>query len=466
MATGAVTASSVEIIKRTKLPNSIPKITLMSQLAQEKIDNFKAIAKALNTVKLDEREAEIFEKLESGELVGLKDLKKSFVTISKEKPALEEDDVLIKKFREQNPFQEGDDTDMDRGQKDESMGGKDIAFGRSTTKAGKESKMSNNSSSNWATEKVDEEILAAERALKEKALNRAKETPPPPQRMSKKAERAKASEIQTKETPKKNDVAEVVLDDSEPPSAKEANKKPQQTKENPHPEKKKEEATKPKSDGEVDVEKVCEDLTPKQIRKLVMAYMDVVGKMPEKNPRNKIDPLAIAKSANINKDVTFLEKFFLAFAHSCRNSFKGMKFGSVFVTQSQVKAVLVKGIMGPEHILREGEVQTSVEQTGDVFSDFRPDQLRKLVLGFLKVMEQKKSWGEVAKEHNISLETAQQLLVALTEKVKEVAKGDIREVVPFKLQAIFISKDWAKRIFTFNFDGKEEEIEEITLDSD
>ena len=113
MATGAVTASSVEIIKRTKLPNLIPKITLMSQLAQEKIDNFKAIAKALNTVKLDEREAEIFEKLESGELVGLKDLKKSFVTISKEKPALEEDDVLIKKFREQNPFQEGDNTDMD-----------------------------------------------------------------------------------------------------------------------------------------------------------------------------------------------------------------------------------------------------------------------------------------------------------------------------------------------------------------
>ena len=150
MATGAVTASSVEIIKRTKLPNSIPKITLMSQLAQEKIDNFKAIAKALNTVKLDEREAEIFEKLESGELLGLKDLKKSFVTISKEKPTLEEDDVLIKKFREQNPFQEGDNTDMmDMGQKDEGMGGgKDTSFGWSSTKADKESKMSNNSSSN------------------------------------------------------------------------------------------------------------------------------------------------------------------------------------------------------------------------------------------------------------------------------------------------------------------------------
>ena len=457
MATGAVTASSVEIIKRTQLPNSAPKITLMSQLAQEKIDNFKAIAKALNTVKLDEKEAEIFGKLESGELVGLKDLKKSFVTLTKEKSSLEDDDVLIKKFREQNPFEEGDDTEVESGAKEEKT------FGWSGGKAGRESKMTS-SSSNWANEGVDEEILAAERALKEKALNRAKETPPPPQRPSKKAERAKAKEIQNRETPKKDEVMEVVLD-SEKPAAAENSQKPEQ-KEIP-PEKKKEApAAKPKSEGEVDVEKICEDLTPKQIRKLVMAYMDVVGKMPEKNPRTKIDPLAIAKSANINKDLAFLEKFFFAFAHGCRNSFKGMKFGSVFVTQSQVKAVLAKGIMGPEHILREGEVQAAGEQTGDVFSDFRPDQLRKLVLGFLKVMEQKKSWGEIAKEHDISLETAQQLLVALTEKVKEVAKGDIREVVPFKLQAIFISKDWAKRIFTFDFDGKEEEIEEITLDSD
>ena len=106
--------------------------------------------------------------------------------------------------------------------------------------------------------------------------------------------------------------------------------------------------------------------------------------MPKKNPRTKIDPVAIAKSANINKDMAFLEKLFFAFARGCRNSFKGMKFDSVFVTQTQVKAVHAKGFMGPEHLLREGEVQAATEQTGDVFSDFRPDQLGKLVLGFLK----------------------------------------------------------------------------------
>ena len=141
MATGAVTASSVEIIKRTKLPNSAPKITLMSQLAQEKIDNFKAIAKALNTVKLDQKEAEIFEKLESGELVGLKDLKKSFVTLTKEKTTLEEDDVLIKKFREQNPFEEGDETEVDTGAAKDEKG-----FGWSGGKTSRESKMPSSSS--------------------------------------------------------------------------------------------------------------------------------------------------------------------------------------------------------------------------------------------------------------------------------------------------------------------------------
>ena len=117
-------------------------------------------------------------------------------------------------------------------------------------------------------------------------------------------------------------------------------------------EKKEAPAAKAKGDGEVDVEMICEDLTPKQTRKLVMDYMEVVGKMPEKNPRTKIDPVAIAKSANINKDMAFPEKLFFAFAQGCRNSFKGMKFDSAF--DIQVKAVLAKGIMGPEHILREG----------------------------------------------------------------------------------------------------------------
>ena len=157
------------------------------------------------------------------------------------------------------------------------------------------------------------------------------------------------------------------------------------------PEKKKEApAANAKGDGEVDVEKTCENLTPKQIRKLVMAYMEVVGKMPKKNPRTKIDPVAIAKSANINKDMAFLEKLFFAFAHGCRNSFKGMKFDSVFFTQSQVKAVLAKGIMGPEHILREGEVQAATERTENVFSDFRPDQLGMVVA---RPVGGQSSWG-------------------------------------------------------------------------
>merc|ERR550525_244089 len=126
---------------------------------------------------------------------------------------------------------------------------KEKGFGWSGGKGGREPKMSK---STWSSMEVDKEILAAERALKEKALNRAKETPPPHPRQSKKMEKAKAKETQSKETPKKDEIQEVVLD-SEKPSGEDKSKKPEQ-KEIP-PEKKKEAAAaKPKSDGEVDVE--------------------------------------------------------------------------------------------------------------------------------------------------------------------------------------------------------------------
>ena len=216
------------------------------------------------------------------------------------------------------------------------------------------------------------------------------------------------------------------------------------------------------------MEKLCEELTPKQTRKLVMAYMEIVSKLPEKNPRNKIDPQSIAKNANIEKDSAFLEKFFLEFGQRCKAAVKGMKVGSVFVTQTQVKAVLSRGIMEQEHILKEGEKEVQGEQTGDIFSDYSPDQLRKLLLSFLKLMDGQHTWYNISKDHEVPIEEAMKLLLAITERCKEVAKGDIREVLPFKLQAIFVSKAWAVKIFKYGWTGQEEEeeIEEITLDSD
>ena len=37
------------------------------------------------------------------------------MTLTKERPSLEEDNVLINKFREQNPFEEGDEAEVDSG---------------------------------------------------------------------------------------------------------------------------------------------------------------------------------------------------------------------------------------------------------------------------------------------------------------------------------------------------------------
>merc|ERR1712179_183573 len=105
--------------------------------------------------------------------------------------------------------------------------------------------------------------------------------------------------------------------------------------------------------------------------------------------------------------------------------------------------------MGPEHILREGEQVETENQTGDIFSDYSPDQLRRFILSFLKLFEKQKTFQDIAKEHSVSVETAQKLLLAITERCKEAAKNDIREVIPFKLQEVFVSAAWAKKIFSF-----------------
>ena len=461
LASGVVTAKTAELIKTAKLPDTAPKISFMSQLSQSKIDNFKAIAAVLNTVKLDDREEEIFQKLESGELAEVKNLKKSFATETKVNEK-EDEDVLIKKFQEMHPI-----TGEEEHQHIDKMDHVD-----KPPKTKKKDKV-------WEAEPVDEEMLSAEKALKEKAMERVKI-----KKQEENARRERALEMRKKNkeakeamrkaseetepvkepTPKPSDQAEKpAIDQSQ-------QEKPKQT---PEPVKKRDQpqskqAPPKQKEGESDMEKICEELTPKQIRKLVMAYMEIVSNLPEKNPRNKIDPQTIAQKANLEKDSAFLEKFFLAFGHGCRNAFKGMKVGSVFVTQTQVKGVMAKGIMGPEHILREGEEAAPEEQTGDIFSDYSPDQLRRLLLAFLKLMDRGTTWSDIAKEHSVPVESAMKLLLAITEKCKEVAKNDVREVTSFKLQAIFVSKDWAKKIFNYGFTGQEEEeeIEEITLDSD
>jgi len=481
MATAVVAAKTPDAIQKLELPENAPQITLLEQLADTKVANFKAIANMLNSVKLDEREQEIFHKLESGELNEVKTMKKGFTGADKEKQA-EEDDVLIKKFREQHPFTE-DKTEDSNAEDDENKGS---AFGWSNKakdatpgKSGltKQQRMEQKQKPAFIEDvpvPVDEEILAAEKALKDKAL----------ERMKAKAEEAKQKKADAKQRrleafakldakKQEADKAKEMQLDQTPDSEKESTSQPEKRKEDtPQPELKQSEkpkpTEKPQSSEGFDMAKICEELTPKQMRKLVMAYMDVVSKLPEKNPRNKIDPQAVAKIANLEKDSTFLERFFLAFGQECQAASKGVKVGSVFVTQTQVRAVLAKGILGREHLLKEGEQAAAADQTGDVFSDFAPADLRRLVLSFLKLMERSKRWPEVATEHGLPVERVQGLLVALTERCREVAKGDVRELAPFKLHNIFISKDWAKRIFLFNYTGEppEEEIEEITLDSD
>merc|ERR1712210_346263 len=57
----------------------------------------------------------------------------------------------------------------------------------------------------------------------------------------------------------------------------------------------------------------------------------------------------------VNKDLGTVERLFLALGRKVKVEPKGMKVGQVFLSQQQVKNVLDKGILAPEHVDRTAQ---------------------------------------------------------------------------------------------------------------
>merc|ERR1719184_265388 len=75
-----------------------------------------------------------------------------------------------------------------------------------------------------------------------------------------------------------------------------------------------------------------------------MSYIEVVIKIPENAPKEKFELGIITKAVNTEKNLRFFANFFISLGHSCQTAEKGIKVGHVFLTQTQVKAIRLKGI--------------------------------------------------------------------------------------------------------------------------
>merc|ERR1712038_2095899 len=94
------------------------------------------------------------------------------------------------------------------------------------------------------------------------------------------------------------------------------------------------------------------DFNLKDLRKLLMTYMTHLASIKETTER-KIDLTKITEG--VNKDLGTVERLFLALGRKVKVETKSMKVGQVFLSQQQVKNILDKGILAPEHVDRTAQ---------------------------------------------------------------------------------------------------------------
>ena len=246
------------------------------------------------------------------------------------------------------------------------------------------------------------------------------------------------------------------------------------------------EKVEPKEETFTNIETLVGELKPKELRKLLMSYIEVVNKQPDGTTKKGIDVAAIGKSLNIGKDVGFLEEFFISLGNTCKTAEKGIKVGHVFITQTQVKAIRLKGISCKEDIEigdaidkfkvdRGRNSNVSVEtksspddelkvdknhnpnvivgtksSTGDVLSQFSTPVLRKFILSFMKLIDKSTTLEEIAKDSSLSVDVVKDIFKAISNKCKgtQVVDGKRQS---FKLQNIFMNSTWIEKIVLFNF---------------
>merc|ERR1712227_340942 len=98
------------------------------------------------------------------------------------------------------------------------------------------------------------------------------------------------------------------------------------------------------------LDKLVEELKPKELRKVIMSYVSSISNLPEEPEKRKVNVAAAIASVNSEKDISFFEDFFISLGQNCLKAEKGIKVGHVFVTQVQVKTIRGKGVLSKKDI--------------------------------------------------------------------------------------------------------------------
>jgi len=232
-----------------------------------------------------------------------------------------------------------------------------------------------------------------------------------------------------------------------------------------------------------ELEALIKQFNIKDLRKLLMTYMTHLAGMTG-STRQKINLTPIASGVKLDKGLASVEKLFIAVGKKCQLDPKGMKVGQVFLSQAQVKNILAKGILGPDHIERAGqkEQKTEVAKTtvatptaakatvatpaaakptaakptvakpevakpADPLSLIGPDKLRKLLRSYMELLKQATTLEDIAKAQELPAAKVKELLVDVTARCKAAPMVEGRRS-GFKLLSFFVNSTWVAKICT------------------
>merc|ERR1712110_171226 len=102
-------------------------------------------------------------------------------------------------------------------------------------------------------------------------------------------------------------------------------------------------------------------MKPKELRKIIMAYIGAITNLPESPEKRVINVEAIVSGVNTEKDLDFLAEFFVSLGQNCLRAEKGFKVGHMLVTMAQVKIIRTRGVLVKEDIVN-GPVPEKVEE--------------------------------------------------------------------------------------------------------
>ena len=193
------------------------------------------------------------------------------------------------------------------------------------------------------------------------------------------------------------------------------------------------------NEAEENLDGLSKELRPSELRKVVMAYIGMLSRTEDR----KIDVGKLRDSSQPEIEIDFLIKFILSLGQVCKVAKKGLKVGHVFITQSQVTLVQERGALELSHLTGAGKQSPSGTQDSDILAKLGPNALRKVLLGFVQLIEGKTTLTK------LGLDTG--VLTGLKEVLKTVVvicKANVKtnKNKGFKLQNIFINSNLANQV--------------------